>query len=260
MKTIKLQASNIAKLTGHNKFENKEKTIHSILNFNKIKKIYVPKSNIEETLLKLDEETLKKIKKEMNLDEKSNINTIEDHIKKVIMAKSYSKNINEDQSRAIITNNLNGKDNLKLIEKSIQKDLMMKRGNIKENSNLNYIQKKRNMKIKDRNSKMYEKLLYKDPDNIYEIIIRGKMDGISNDYIIETKNRTKRLFNHIPDYEKVQLETYMFLSGLNKAIHIEHYNENSNETEYIHNEIFWNNCVNNIIEFIDTNIKEHCVN
>ena len=86
------------------------------------------------------------------------------------------------------------------------------------------------------------------------------MDGISDDYIIETKNRTKRLFNHIPDYEKVQLETYMFLSGLNKAIHIEHYNENSNEIEYIHNETFWNECVNKIKEFIDTNIKEHCVN
>jgi hypothetical protein len=63
MKTIKQQASNIAKLTGHKKFETKEKTIHSILNFNKIKKIHVPKSNIKETLLKLDKETLKKIKK-----------------------------------------------------------------------------------------------------------------------------------------------------------------------------------------------------
>ena len=61
MKTIKLQASNLAKLTGHNKYEAKEKSIHNILNFNKIKKIHIPKSNIEETLMKLDPTTIQTI-------------------------------------------------------------------------------------------------------------------------------------------------------------------------------------------------------
>ena len=40
MKTIKLSCSNLAKLTGHNRFESEEKILHSILNTNKIKKIY----------------------------------------------------------------------------------------------------------------------------------------------------------------------------------------------------------------------------
>jgi len=259
MKTIKLQASNLAKLTGHNKYEAKEKTIHNILNFNKIKKIHIPKSNIEETLMKLDPTTIQTIKKEMNLDPNCDINVVENTIKRVIMGKSYSKNISEDQSRALIHNNLNGKEGLKTLETSIKKDLMMRRGNIKENNNLDHIQKKRNIVIGSRNTKMYEKVLYTSPDNVYELVVRGKMDGITDEYIVETKNRTKRLFNSIPDYELVQLETYMFLSDMKNAIHIEHYDDDSNEVKYNHDEVFWQDCINKIVNYIDVNIRPYLI-
>ena len=51
----------------------------------------------------------------------------------------------------------------------------MKRGNIKENSNLNKTQISQNVVIEKRYSQMYEKELYIDPERGFSIIIRGKM-------------------------------------------------------------------------------------
>ena len=53
MRIINITASNLAKLTGHNKYESIEKTIQTILNSNKIKGFDIPKTNIEEGVKKL---------------------------------------------------------------------------------------------------------------------------------------------------------------------------------------------------------------
>ena len=47
MKYIYLRSSDIAKLTGHNKFDTLEKTVNELLSRNNIQDRYVPKSNIE---------------------------------------------------------------------------------------------------------------------------------------------------------------------------------------------------------------------
>ena len=58
----------LRRVIGYKFFIDKLKNNNNILNFNKIKKIHIPKSNIEETLMKLDPTTIQTIKKEMNLD------------------------------------------------------------------------------------------------------------------------------------------------------------------------------------------------
>ena len=45
----------------------------------------------------------------------------------------------------------------KCLEGSVKQDLRMKRGNVKENKNLDKTQMKRNITINCRHSKMYEK-------------------------------------------------------------------------------------------------------
>ena len=74
------------------------------------------------------------------------------------------------------------------------------------------------------------------------------------DVIVETKNRTKRLFHRIPNYEKVQLEAYMFLTEMDKAIHIECYNDEQNKTDYNHDAEFWEDRVAKIIAYVEENI------
>ena len=142
----------------------------------------------------------------------------------------------------------------KCLESSVKQDLRMRRGNVKEDNNLNKTQVKRNIVIDNRNVQMYEKVLYVDPDRQYQIIIRGKIDGMNDEYLVETKNRTKRLFNMIPDYEKVQLNAYMWMTGKEKSLHIECYNEDSNEVEYDFDKLFWDDCSEKIINFVKENI------
>jgi len=251
IKTIYLNASELAKITGHNRFENQEKTRNTILSRNGLSDVYVPKSNVEEHLLKLDKKKLAEVKKELKLPETATVKEIERNIKNQVIKQSLDKNIKENASREKVDKVLKTCPTLKkCLSAGIKQDLQMRRGNVKENSNLNVTQKKDKIVIKDRNSKMYNKILYESPDGKYKINIKGKVDGMTEGGIVETKNRSRRLFNRIPDYELVQLEAYMFLTGLDKAIHVECYNDEQISTEYTHNPEFWDTCVEDIINYV----------
>ena len=89
---------------------------------------------------------------------------------------------------------------------------------------------------------MYTKELYRCDE--YVIVLRGKVDGqILDDsgegIIIESKNRTRKLFKELRDYEQVQLEAYMYRTGFSKDIFTEHSTDNEFCIEFSHNESFW---------------------
>jgi len=252
MKYIYLRSSDLAKLTGHNKYETLEKTVNELLSRNGIQDRYVPKSNIEEKLIQMNEGQLVDLRKELNLSVDASLDKIESTIKSSVMGSSYSGKLTEEESKQNVDKKLEGKDILQSLEVGIKQDLRMRRGNIKENYNLDSIQKKKGIQIQQRNSKMYTKELHR--TDKYCLIIRGKVDGMSDGTIVETKNRTKYLFNELRDYERVQLESYMFLTGLEYALLTEHYNDDSNCIKYTHDEAFWSSCTDNVIQFIDTHI------
>lgn len=68
-------------------------------------------------------------------------------------------------------------------------------------------------------------------DTNYDWYIVGRMDGIdyTNNVIVEIKNRARELFYNIRYYENIQLQLYMYLTGLNKCILVEKYKDTSNE-------------------------------
>jgi predicted Zn-dependent peptidase len=257
MKTINIRSSDLAKLTGHNNYESKENIIKTILNDNGIKKCYVPKSNIEDGLSKMTKEDLKEVKKELKLPDNVALSVVETQIKRTVMKDSYSSDIKEESSKQNVDKNLVGKVKLQALELSIKKDLQMRRGNIKEDKNLDFIQKKNNITIVKRNSQLYVKELYRDPDEKYNIVLKGMVDGLTGEKIVETKNRTKRLFHELRQYERVQLEAYIFLTGIKDAVLTEHYNEESNEIEYSHDDCFWEKCLEKVVEFMEMNIIIH---
>ena len=255
MKYIYLRGSDVAKLTGHNKYQSIEKTVNELLSRNGIQDVYVPRSRIEECLVQLKDDQLVLLRQELNLETCASLDTIESVIKSTVMNMSYSGKITEEESKYNVDQRLKDKPILQSLELGIKQDLQMKRGNIKENSNLDKIQKKKGIIIQARNSKMYTKELYRGAS--YCLVIRGKVDGVSDGVIVETKNRTKYLFNELRDYERVQLECYMFLTGLEYALLTEHYNDTSNEISYSHDEGFWQQCTESIIQFIDTHIASY---
>jgi len=251
VKRINIAASELAKLTGDNTYDDPRNVINSILSKNNIEDIYIPKSNLERTLLSLSEEELAKLRSDLNV-QSTNIQDIVVAINKGFVEESYNKHISEDESKEMVDKKLPA--SMKQLNSSIKQDLRMRRGNTREDMNLDKTQRKNSVDIGSRNSKMYQKILYTDPDGLFEINIRGKVDGISGERIIEAKNRNKYLFMKLRGYERVQLETYMFLTGMQKSTLVEYYNETSNEIEYDHDESYWNECSSKVINFIQEHI------
>jgi len=243
---INITASSLSKLTPFNTYDSVQTVITELLVSNKLIDKYIPKSKLEECLISLQTPILIQISDFMKLPRTTSPYYIAKEIVKKYVVPSYNKDITELESKQLIDKNL--PDILQILNFPIKKDLQMRRGNLKEYHNLNRYENKFKRKIGQRNSKLYTKLLYTDPEGKFQITIRGKVDGIVDDTIIESKNRTKRLFKMLRPYEKVQLEAYMFLTGMKKAVLTEYYNEESCVIEYNHDSQFWNDlCTRSII-------------
>ena len=257
MKYFYITCSELAKLTGHNDFEPVSKTVNTLLNKFGIKSVYVPKSNIEEGLNALSNQDKIDLSKELSTLSNSNIpiTNLEEAIKKHIVYPTQNGSLTEENSKTMLAGMLKDKPCLEALNQYIQKDLRMRRGNIKESKNIDILQEKKQIKVEQRNSKMYTKELMR--TDKYCIVLKGKVDGITNDTVVEAKNRQNRLFMELRDYERVQLEAYMFLTSYNKSILTEHYNDTSNQINYLHDEVFWQLCVESTIQFIDLHIKPH---
>jgi len=88
----------------------------------------------------------------------------------------------------------------------------------------------------------------------FEIV--GKIDGIENEagekVLIEIKNRVKRLRKSVPEYEYVQVQTYLHMIGLTKAKLIEQYNAETHTEVITYSEKYWN-------EVIIPELKRFCI-
>lgn len=255
MKKIFIKASELAKITGHNKFGDPQDTLNTILSANNLCDVYVFDSNTEKAIKSLPKEELKSLKKDVGLQESASYTEVEKAVRDVSLKNTHDQKISESESIQNLEKNIanTGSTLVAKLSESISHDLRMERGTLKEEQNLDSIQAKENIVIKERNSKLYVKELYRD-DN-YAIILRGKVDGISGDTIIETKNRTRKLFYKLRDYERVQLEAYMFLTGKNKSLLTEHYDGESSEISYDHNQEFWDQCIDNVRSYIKEEIE-----
>lgn len=68
--------------------------------------------------------------------------------------------------------------------------------------------------------------------------IEEKADGTR--VIVEIKNRTRRLFQKVPEYEYVQIQTYLQMLGLYQARHVEQFNSQLKMTDISRDDEFWN--------------------
>lgn len=253
---IQLNASELAVITGHNRWKDPTEVGEQILIRNHLKRGTLIKNDIQKTVESIkDEKVLNDIKKELKLPENTTKKELEKHIQKAFIEpalKASKEGESHTQQKKLLEKTPLTQQ---LFKKAAHSDLIKKRGNVKEDEALNRSEVKNKTKITKRNTKMYIKSLYKDDD--LEINLCGKVDGVQNEEtVVESKNRSKRLFMKIPIYEKVQLEAYMFLTGFKKALHIENYNETSHEIVYEQDEVFWNECKETIIEFVQSLIAE----
>lgn len=77
-----------------------------------------------------------------------------------------------------------------------------------------------------------------------EVFVGGKCDGIADDgaggkKVVEIKNRVKRLFKRVVDYERVQLLAYMFIHGVGNGELVERYGETTHTHGIVFEEREW---------------------
>lgn len=136
-------------------------------------------------------------------------------------------------------------------------------GTLKENNAIALFEKK--LKVKLDTSQKYHHCLFKSTTH-FDWHIGGKMDGIyrdpenpSKNYVVEIKNRTKSFFNTLRDYEKTQIQLYIYLTNVNKAKLVECIQDKIRITDIYKDEVYLTDIQSYLtifIERMDTFIAE----
>ena len=229
-------ASDLAIITGHNKFKNITEILHKIWtrNFqedyqNTLK--LIADKNIDLRIDETDFECISRISKNNKLD--------------LNLTKCLKSNNLEElkSNKQNILNKCQKLDNeqKKLVNEALSNVANTNFGTIHENYAVTKYSSLLNTKVL-KISKFFKKNLC-----VYqnvEWIIGGKIDGLREDKIIvEVKNRVNKLFLKLRDYEKVQIFAYLYILNSEKAHLIEFLNKNNdpkiNILEVIYDHEYW---------------------
>jgi hypothetical protein len=177
---------------------------------------------------------------------------------------------NKKEEVAKILNNMEiSEDKKSFIKRETESFINKTHGTLKEDTAIEMYEKKFNVKLDT--SQQFNKINLKITDK-NEWYICGKVDGLyigenkENSYIVEVKNRTKGFFSTLRDYEKTQIQLYMYMLDLKTAKLVEKYKDKIRITviyrdiEYINDiieyiNIFVSNFENNFLSNLDAKIN-----
>jgi hypothetical protein len=88
----------------------------------------------------------------------------------------------------------------------------------------------------------------------FDFEIVGKIDRIQempdgSRVLVEIKNRTKRLFKKVPDYEYTQVQTYLQMLKLENARLVEQFNSQIMSHDIVRDDVFWKDVINSLESF-----------
>jgi hypothetical protein len=194
-----------------------------------VKEINVVNKNIEDISLNQTQKIEKKIGKEIIQKIQSKETSTND--KRIETNKIIEKlNINKEEKKELLLNTES------LINKT--------HGIIKEDSAITLFEKKYNIKL-NTDQKYYSKKI-----NDRNYFIGGKLDGITEHYIVEVKNRTKAFFSSVRDYELIQIQLYMYITQIYQAKLVEKFNNKIKVTDISYQEQYVNDTLKYLNVFI----------
>ena len=227
---IFLFASEIAVITGHNPYQKPKKVIDRLISE------YFPELLEGIPTVPLDNrEYIEYISKKNDID-----------ISKELKATDNSKNTSElDKNRKVLLEKLEtslkeknpkiSKKEMTEVKKAAGSAVNTNFGTKYENTGIFEYSKKTGFPVVEDNYFYKYKFL---ETSEFELYIGGRVDGILLDKesgeisrVVEVKNRMRKLFNKLRDYEKVQCHIYMRLLGTKKTDLIEIYKRSSVECE-----------------------------
>lgn len=126
---------------------------------------------------------------------------------------------------------------LQSLEKDVSSYINRSHGVRLEDSAIKMFEKRMNVEL-DVSQKFNKKLLKSNSSTKFNWYVCGKVDGLyidyadySKSYVVEVKNRTKSFFSSLRDYEKTQIQLYMWMLGMQHAKLVEKYDNKIRITE-----------------------------
>jgi hypothetical protein len=140
------------------------------------------------------------------------------------------------------------KDSKIACEKLIE-EVNKKRGVEQETKGIETYEKRKKTSVTQRNATLYKK--YIDSG----VLLCGRVDGFDGEKIVELKTRRYRLFTDIPDYERIQVMTYMFLTGARKCEWTQVFDDEMDCRNIEFDEAEWEEIRQEIIEFAKIQVQ-----
>ena len=246
MKSICIYASELAVVIGVNKYQKLSDIIIKLWQKNypidyentitNVKKTH----NVKLTPTETDIQYIKRVQDECNLN-------IQDKINECLNTKDTSNLLNNRNQilKEIEQNNNINKEIKDDFKKSLESVTNKAFGTINEKSVIDYYMEQSGKKvICDTRFIRKQLCIYKD----IKWSLGGKIDGITEDnVVVEVKNRIYKLFYVMRDYEKPQIQTYMYILGLPRGHLVESFKRGGeiklNIIEEDFDENYWNDFI-----------------
>jgi hypothetical protein len=144
---------------------------------------------------------------------------------------------------------------LQSLEKDVEGYINRSHGVRLEDSAVKMFERKMNVEL-DVSQKFNKKLLRTGNTTSFNWYVCGKVDGLyidysnySNSYIVEVKNRTKSFFTSLRDYEKTQIQLYMWMLGIPHAKLVEKYDNKIRITDISYDKSYIEEIISDLIYF-----------
>jgi hypothetical protein len=230
-------ASEFAAVIGRNPFNEQTGAIKSMVR--RIKGEKEPEVETFERVLKpeLQANLLQDVGK---IDNSEKVNEKIEQVKKEIQE---IKDVSESDKKEIIQH----------IEKKHKTEF----GIVQEDNVRETYEKENNLQVK-KDNKLRSRLLFE--FNEIQIYLCGRCDGITEingeTFIVEIKNRMKKLFNCVKEYELIQVYAYMYLLNIPRAKLIERHLKNSRTHDIEFELEKWNEYIGDSEIFFEIFIRE----
>ncbi|GMF35445.1 unnamed protein product [Phytophthora lilii] len=98
-----------------------------------------------------------------------------------------------------------------------------------ETTGIEQYQEQRKVKVEERNLVFSKKKIA--TVDTYDVLVGGKIDGRADGKVIEVKNRLKRFMSPLPKYDIAQLQTYLYILGVQDGELVEHLHADKAKTK-----------------------------
>lgn len=178
-----------------------------------------------------------------------------------LINKMECKDIETKEKRVKMNETLESLDvsdkKLDMLKKTAESYINKTHGTLKEENAVEMYENKYNVKLdtSQQFNKRYLKEISKNSQ--FDWYICGKVDGLYiereppyNSYIVEVKNRTKSFFSSLRDYEKTQMQLYMWILEMETTKLVEKYNNKIKVTNVPREDIYIEDILDSLNLFI----------